>query len=192
MSAYCHCPGHVAPSSFGCGRTRLMQVPTQLFHDLSAAEERHLKPRPGNPAAGSRTCLPPPQPTISCSTTTTLMATNGTSLAPVGLVTGGASGMGLSVVKRLVELKWNVTIVDLNESAGLKVAGELGPQVLFVQADITHYDQLTQAFVQTWQKWHRLDFVFANAVTTSSKQVTLMWELTRPGYRRSYRLLRSG
>ncbi len=89
------------------------------------------------------------------------------SQAPVAYITGGASGIGLAVTEKLVKQGWNVTIVDVVSETGQKVADRLGEQVLFVKADVTDYDQQAKAFVETWAKWHRLDFVFANAVTTS-------------------------
>lgn len=65
------------------------------------------------------------------------MATNGHSSASVALITGGASGMGLSVTERLVELGWNVMIIDINEEGGQKVAARLGDQTTFVSSEKT-------------------------------------------------------
>lgn len=94
------------------------------------------------------------------------MATNGVSAssAPVALITGAASGMGLSVTKRLIERGYNVAMVDLNAEAGFKLAQELGQQAVFIKANISDYEEQASAFAETWSKWHRLDFVFANAV----------------------------
>ncbi|KIW04466.1 uncharacterized protein PV09_04726 [Verruconis gallopava] len=66
--------------------------------------------------------------------------------------------MGLAVTERLVELGWNVTIVDFNAPKGEAVASRLGPQVLFVKANVANWDQLSKSFVESWQKWGRLDF----------------------------------
>lgn len=92
------------------------------------------------------------------------MATNDPFTASVAIVTGGASGMGLSVVKELVRRGWNVLVLDLNEEAGQKQKDRLGNQVSFKKTDVTDYEQLSEAFVETWKKHSRLDFVFANAV----------------------------
>lgn len=91
------------------------------------------------------------------------MTTNGTS-ARVALITGGASGMGLSITERLVKDGWKVTVVDYNEANGQKTADRLGSQITFIKADVTDYEQLSSTFVKTWDQHHRLDFVFANAV----------------------------
>ncbi|OQV04118.1 hypothetical protein CLAIMM_09057 isoform 1 [Cladophialophora immunda] len=81
----------------------------------------------------------------------------------VALVTGGASGMGLAVVESLVDRGWGVTIVDKDGSAGEQVAKRLGAQVMFLEANVTSYEEQAQAFTATWRRWNRLDLVFANA-----------------------------
>lgn len=94
------------------------------------------------------------------------MAVNGDSRAsaPVALITGAASGMGLSVTKRLIERGWNVAMVDLNTEAGSRLAEGFGDQAIYVKANVSDYEEQAKTFVETWSKWHRLDFVFANAV----------------------------
>ncbi|MBM7365819.1 SDR family NAD(P)-dependent oxidoreductase [Gordonia hydrophobica] len=52
------------------------------------------------------------------------------------IVTGGASGLGLATVKRLVEQGVHVVIVDLPTSAGADVAADLGELVQFGPADV--------------------------------------------------------
>ena len=80
-------------------------------------------------------------------------------------LTGGASGMGLSVAKHLIEQGWNVMIVDYNEESGHKAVQDLGDRALFTHANVMDYDKQAKAFVATWKQWSRLDFVFANAVS---------------------------
>jgi 15-hydroxyprostaglandin dehydrogenase (NAD) len=74
-----------------------------------------------------------------------------------------ASGMGLGVVERLVGLGWNVAIVDFNEKTATKVTERLGAKTIFVKANVIDYEQQANAFVETFNKWHRIDLVFANA-----------------------------
>ncbi|EXJ66929.1 uncharacterized protein A1O5_10124 [Cladophialophora psammophila CBS 110553] len=86
------------------------------------------------------------------------------SSAPVAYITGGASGMGLAVARELAAKGWNLTIVDLNEKSISSVESDFDPKrTMFVQADVTDYESQAKAFAQTWDKWHRLDLVFANA-----------------------------
>lgn len=69
-----------------------------------------------------------------------------------------ASGMGLAVTERLVELGWNCAIVDFNQNRGEEVKQRLGSRILFIKSNVAIYEQLSDAFVQTWKKWGRLDF----------------------------------
>jgi len=66
----------------------------------------------------------------------------------VGLVTGGASGLGLATVHALHDAGAAVVIVDLPQSAGETVAKELGDRARFAPADVTNADQV-QAAVST-------------------------------------------
>jgi len=71
--------------------------------------------------------------------------------------------MGLAVTESLVQKGWNITIVDFNEKAGKETAEKFGSQVLFVKGNVVKYEDQVEAFVKTWEKWGRLDFVHANA-----------------------------
>ncbi|HEX4895486.1 MAG TPA: 3-hydroxyacyl-CoA dehydrogenase [Solimonas sp.] len=55
----------------------------------------------------------------------------------VFLVTGGASGLGEAVVRRLVAEGGRAVIADLNEAAGQKLALELGDGARYVRCDVT-------------------------------------------------------
>ncbi|OAL37370.1 hypothetical protein AYO20_03219 [Fonsecaea nubica] len=81
----------------------------------------------------------------------------------VALITGGASGMGLAVTEKLLSKGWKVTIFDFNAKTGAELAEKLGSNVLFVQGNAAVYSDQAKAFLKTWEKWQRLDFVFANA-----------------------------
>lgn len=62
------------------------------------------------------------------------------------LVTGGASGLGLATVKRLLDGgASSVVIVDLPSSDGETVAKELGDAVRFVPADVRSADEVSAA-----------------------------------------------
>jgi NAD(P)-dependent dehydrogenase (short-subunit alcohol dehydrogenase family) len=61
------------------------------------------------------------------------------------VVTGGASGLGLATVQRLVERGMQVVVADLPTSKGADVAKELGAQVQFVAADVTSEPQMQEA-----------------------------------------------
>ena len=53
------------------------------------------------------------------------------------LVSGGASGLGAAVARRIAEAGGQVVIADLNALAGAALAAELGAQVRFIETDVT-------------------------------------------------------
>jgi len=53
------------------------------------------------------------------------------------LVTGGASGLGLSVARRIVASGGRVCLLDVNDKAGPAVASELGNDTCYVHTDVT-------------------------------------------------------
>lgn len=61
------------------------------------------------------------------------------------LVTGGASGLGESVVRAIVSQGGNVVIADLNEAAGQALVAELGDSARFVRCDITNGHEVQSA-----------------------------------------------
>lgn len=61
------------------------------------------------------------------------------------IVTGGASGLGLATVRRLIAQGMQVVIADLPTSKGASIATELGPQVHFVPADVTSEPEMLEA-----------------------------------------------
>jgi len=84
----------------------------------------------------------------------------------VALVTGAASGLGLAYTEILAESGARVMLTDMNgqtlreQVVRLKAAGR---DVEGIQADVTDYDDLKQAFDDTVTKWGKLDICFANA-----------------------------
>jgi NAD(P)-dependent dehydrogenase (short-subunit alcohol dehydrogenase family) len=63
----------------------------------------------------------------------------------VALVTGGASGLGLATVDRLLKEGARVVIVDLPSSNGEQAAAERGDAAQFVAADVREPDQVQAA-----------------------------------------------
>jgi 15-hydroxyprostaglandin dehydrogenase (NAD) len=71
--------------------------------------------------------------------------------------------VGLGVVERLLELGYNVSIVDFNAQAGTEVTKRLGSKTLFTKANVINYEEQASAFAATFAKWGRIDFFYANA-----------------------------
>ena len=67
------------------------------------------------------------------------------------LVTGGASGLGESVVRAIVNQGGKAVIADLNASAGQALVDELADHVRFVRCDVTSADEV-QAAVEMAEK----------------------------------------
>ena len=67
------------------------------------------------------------------------------------LVTGGASGLGESVVRAIVSQGGKAVIADLNESTGQALVNELGDNVRFARCDVTSGDEV-QAAVELAEK----------------------------------------
>jgi NAD(P)-dependent dehydrogenase (short-subunit alcohol dehydrogenase family) len=61
------------------------------------------------------------------------------------IVTGGASGLGLATVERLRERGANVTILDLADSDGKRVADQFGDGVVFSAGDVTDAEDVSRA-----------------------------------------------
>lgn len=83
------------------------------------------------------------------------------SSAPVAIVTGGNSGMGMGIVERLVTKGWNVAIADINPNA--KFAEQLGDAASFFKCDVADYDSQAEMFQQVWDRYARIDALCANA-----------------------------
>jgi NAD(P)-dependent dehydrogenase (short-subunit alcohol dehydrogenase family) len=61
------------------------------------------------------------------------------------VVTGGASGLGLATVHRIVADGGKAAILDRPNSPGEQVAKEIGKAVIFAPADVTSEDAVTKA-----------------------------------------------
>lgn len=63
------------------------------------------------------------------------------------VVTGGASGIGLAIARRLLEDGWPVAIIDADDEALLAAEELLAEEnVIFLQADVTDEDELSDCF----------------------------------------------
>ena len=84
----------------------------------------------------------------------------------VAVVTGGGSGIGRATVLKLVELGAKIAIVDINEDAANKVAGEIrekGGDVLVVKTDIADYEQVQVMAKTVYDHFGKIDVLINNA-----------------------------
>src|SRR5512139_3745737 len=61
------------------------------------------------------------------------------------VVTGGASGLGLSTIRRIVAGGGRAAIIDRSNSAGAEVAAEHRKAVIFTPADVTSEEEVGSA-----------------------------------------------
>ncbi|KAJ9610297.1 hypothetical protein H2200_005074 [Cladophialophora chaetospira] len=78
---------------------------------------------------------------------------------PVGIVTGGSSGIGWALVQHLVSMGWNVVIADVHPPK------ESIPnnKTLYVRTDVSSWEQQADMFKQAYAWGKRLDFCALNA-----------------------------
>ena len=69
------------------------------------------------------------------------------------LVSGGASGIGAAVVRRLVREGARCSILDIDERRGLALAKELGENVMFRPVDITDESSVVEALDAAEARW---------------------------------------
>lgn len=81
----------------------------------------------------------------------------------VGVVTGGASGIGEATVRQFVAEGAAVVIADRQEGPGSDLADELGRRAAFLRTDVTVEDDVAAAVGLATERFGRLDVVFNNA-----------------------------
>ena len=84
----------------------------------------------------------------------------------VALVTGGANGIGRSVVKQFIEEGAWVAIWDLADEAGQELANEInaeGGKAYYQHVNVTQAEEVDSAVEELIEKWGRLDILINNA-----------------------------
>ena len=103
----------------------------------------------------------------------------------VAIVTGGADGLGESVVRLFSSMRCKVAIWDMNQEHGEKLAKELGSQVLFIKVDVTSEDAVKKALSQTIKAFEKVGILVNCAgiaivqATASSKSVHSIFDFAR-------------
>lgn len=81
----------------------------------------------------------------------------------VFVVTGGSSGIGAAVARRLVARGAAVVLGSRGEEAGAAMARSLGPEAVFVPCDVTEEAQVQSLVDTAVERFGRLDGAFNNA-----------------------------
>jgi len=86
----------------------------------------------------------------------------------VAIVTGGASGLGLSICRELGRQGAKVVPVDIDQEGAEKVAADItdkGGTAIFGYMDVTLYENAQRIVKDVANKYGRIDFFFNNAGT---------------------------
>jgi NAD(P)-dependent dehydrogenase (short-subunit alcohol dehydrogenase family) len=93
----------------------------------------------------------------------------------VAIVTGGASGMGLATVRRLLGEGASAVMVDLNGEAGAVALAELGAQARFVEADVGDPAAWPAVVAEAETAFGGIDLAYLNAgVTTGEGDISAL------------------
>lgn len=84
----------------------------------------------------------------------------------VAVVTGGASGLGFALSKKLVNLGVKVAVLDFNAQLVEKAVGELGAAAHGLTADVTKPEAVQQAIAWTLSRFSRIDILVNSAGIT--------------------------
>lgn len=99
----------------------------------------------------------------------------------VAVVTGGASGIGRAIAQRFVACGAHVALWDLNATAAMHAARELGDGHLGVGANVADEESVAEATARTVALFGRLDIMVCSAGITGPNKVT--WEYSPHDWR---------
>ncbi|XP_073952962.1 hydroxysteroid 17-beta dehydrogenase 10 isoform X1 [Choristoneura fumiferana] len=89
----------------------------------------------------------------------------------VGLVTGGASGLGLATAEQLLKQGGRVVLCDLPSSKGAEAAKKLGENAAFVPVDVTSEADVKNALQSTRDRFGRLDVAVNCAGVATAQRI---------------------
>lgn len=84
----------------------------------------------------------------------------------VAVVTGGASGIGLTTAERFVAEGARVVIADIAQDSGEAVARDLGEAAIFHRTNVLDEASIQAAIAAAVERFGKLDIMFNNAGTT--------------------------
>lgn len=82
---------------------------------------------------------------------------------PAALITGAADGIGWAIARTLAGAGWRLALADLDETAAVARAAELGAGHLAIRADVSVEDEVAEAMQRAAAAFGGLDAVVNNA-----------------------------
>ncbi len=89
-------------------------------------------------------------------------------VAPVALITGGASGIGAGAAAQLSLRGYRIALIDLDEQRAQSVAAQLPGPAITIMADVTDEESVSSYMRATIDAFGRVDGFFLNAGAGSS------------------------
>lgn len=90
----------------------------------------------------------------------------------VGVVTGGASGIGFAVAQRIIAEGGKAAIWDVDAKASATAAAKLGKEALGVAVDVSNETSVNEATAQTAKAFGRIDILVTSAAITGPNATT--------------------
>ena len=92
----------------------------------------------------------------------------------IGVITGGATGIGAAIARRYVQGGVHVAICDIDEKNGEKLAADIGDSARFLRLDIADEKQVNDVVELIYEDFGRIDFLVNNAGITNDKLLIRM------------------
>jgi 2-dehydro-3-deoxy-L-rhamnonate dehydrogenase (NAD+) len=99
------------------------------------------------------------------------------------IVTGGATGIGEAIARRLAGAGATICILDMDLPGATGVAGSLPNGAFAVQADVSNADSVTRAVEEVLQRTGRIDILVNNAGIAG--KAAPIWEQTDDDWQRA-------
>ena len=81
----------------------------------------------------------------------------------MAIITGGASGIGASVVRIFHENGAKVIIADIQDEVGQKIADQLGEDVSYIHCDVSKEEDVSNLVDAAVCRHGKLDIMYSNA-----------------------------
>uniref|UniRef100_A0A0C9REC8 Scu_1 protein n=1 Tax=Fopius arisanus TaxID=64838 RepID=A0A0C9REC8_9HYME len=81
----------------------------------------------------------------------------------VAFITGGASGIGKAVAEMIIAHGGQVVLADIDDETGKAVVEEMGPNALYVHADVLSEDEIRKALQITQSEFGKINVLINSA-----------------------------